>query len=158
MRCSRVGFFLFLPLSPLPPSPFSHSSAPPLKPSALLYPPVLTPPTPPGDDLCGISLSVRYNSNLISIWHRRADLPLSKAQLLQTVENTISEDLKPLVVQKNYYYKAHAEHAGFSEMVAKAREGESVGGDGVGETGGEGKVAGLEKEKGAGREEEMSDI
>ena len=80
----------------------------------------------PGDDLCGISLSIRYNSNLISIWHRRADLPLSKAQLLQTVEDTISPELKSLCVQKNYYYKAHSEHAGFSEMVAKAREGESV--------------------------------
>ncbi len=33
------------------------------------------------------------------------------------------------MVEKNYYYKAHSEHAGFSEMVAKAREGESVGDD-----------------------------
>ena len=27
---------------------------------------------------------------------------------------------------KNYYYKSHSEHAGFSEVVAKAREGESA--------------------------------
>ena len=80
----------------------------------------------PGDDLCGISLSVRFNSNLISIWHRRADHELSKAGILKVVEDTISPELKPLCVPKNYYYKSHSEHAGFSEMVAKAREGESA--------------------------------
>ena len=79
-----------------------------------------------GDDLCGISLSVRFNSNLISIWHRRSDHELSKTGILKIVEDTISPELQPLCVPKNYYYKAHAEHAGFSEMIAKAREGESV--------------------------------
>ena len=48
-------------------------------------------------------------------------------------------------MQKNYYYKAHSEHAGFSDMVAKAREGESVDGGSVKEE--------AEKEKGGGKVE-----
>lgn len=75
-----------------------------------------------GDDLCGISLSIRFNSNLISIWHRCSDNEPSKEAILKVVEETIASELKPLVVPKNYYYKSHSEHAGFSEMVAKARE------------------------------------
>ena len=42
------------------------------------------------------------------------------------MEDTIAPELKPLLVPKNYYYKSHSEHAGFSEVIANAREGESA--------------------------------
>lgn len=89
--------------------------------------PILNPITynrspPSGDDLCGISMSTRFNTNLISIWHRRADASSSKEGILRVVKETIAPDLKEVLVDGSYYYKRHSEHAGFSELVARARE------------------------------------
>ena len=69
-------------------------------------------------------MSVRFNSNLISIWNRRSNDEQSKQGILRIVQNTISPDLKDLIVPSSFYYKAHSEHAGYSEVVAKARESE----------------------------------
>jgi len=88
------------------------SSPPPSRP--------LTNPTPPGDDLCGLSLSVRFNNNLISIWNRNGANEKTKDGILAVILDQISTDLKPR--EGHYYYKRHSEHAGFSEMVAKANE------------------------------------
>ncbi|TVY29380.1 Eukaryotic translation initiation factor 4E type 3 [Lachnellula hyalina] len=64
-----------------------------------------------GDQLCGVGLSVRFNSHLISIWHRDASKQKSIDDLLATVLEELPAELKPK--PDNYFYKKHADHAGF---------------------------------------------
>ena len=83
------------------------------------------------DYLCGISMSNRDKSSLISIWNRRGDNEQTKQKILEVVYQWISSDLKKLLDDKpsyyqNYYYKKHSEHKGFDEVVAKAKEAENV--------------------------------
>ncbi|KAL8750362.1 MAG: hypothetical protein Q9184_006452 [Pyrenodesmia sp. 2 TL-2023] len=83
-----------------------------------------------GDDLTGISLSRRFNSDLITIWNRRAttETEASITGIKDIVLAQLSENLKPK--EGSYYYKRHSEHAGFEEIVAAARKkgkGESEG-------------------------------
>ncbi|CAF9907902.1 hypothetical protein IMSHALPRED_006527 [Imshaugia aleurites] len=73
-----------------------------------------------GDDLCGLSLSVRFNSNLITIWNRDGANEKTKEGILAVVLEKVSSELQPQ--PRNYYYKKHSEHAGFSEVVARASE------------------------------------
>lgn len=73
-----------------------------------------------GDDLCGLSMSVRFNSNLITIWNRDGANEKTKDGILAVVLENVSPELKPQ--PRNYYYKRHSEHAGFSEVVARASE------------------------------------
>jgi len=85
-----------------------------------------------GDDICGLSLTTRFTSNLISIWNRDGENQKSIQGILDVVLEELPEHLKPK--QSSYYYKKHSEHAGFSEVVAaaKAKEGEvEAVGDGV---------------------------
>lgn len=65
-------------------------------------------------------MSVRFSSNLITIWNRQGDNEKTKEGILAVVLDKISPDMNP--PERNYYYKKHSEHAGFSEVVAKARE------------------------------------
>jgi len=65
-----------------------------------------------GDQLCGVGLSVRFNSHLISIWHRDASKQKSIDALLATVVEELPTDLKPKGPD-NYFYKKHSDHAGF---------------------------------------------
>lgn len=69
-------------------------------------------------------MSVRFNSNLITIWNRDGDNEKTKEGILAVVLEKVSEPLKPL--PKNYYYKKHSEHAGFSEVVARKSEAKGV--------------------------------
>jgi len=64
-----------------------------------------------GDQLCGVGLSVRFNSHLISIWHRDASKQKSIDALLATVLEELPTELKPK--PDNYFYKKHSDHAGF---------------------------------------------
>lgn len=64
-----------------------------------------------GDQLCGVGLSVRFNSHLISIWHRDASKQKSIDALLTTVLDELPAELKPK--PDNYFYKKHSDHAGF---------------------------------------------
>jgi hypothetical protein len=64
-----------------------------------------------GDQLCGVGLSVRFNSHLISIWHRDASKQKSIDALLATVLEELPEELRPK--PDNYFYKKHSDHAGF---------------------------------------------
>ncbi|TVY49167.1 Eukaryotic translation initiation factor 4E type 3 [Lachnellula occidentalis] len=64
-----------------------------------------------GDQLCGVGLSVRFNSHLISIWHRDASKQKSIDDLLATVLEELPAELKPK--PDNYFYKKHSDHAGF---------------------------------------------
>jgi hypothetical protein len=64
------------------------------------------------DQLCGVGLSVRFNSHLITVWHRDA----SKKNSVENIVKCIMEDLPPEMHPKPdaYYYKRHSDHAGFN--------------------------------------------
>lgn len=64
-----------------------------------------------GDQLCGVGLSVRFNSHLISVWHRDASKQKSIDAILATVLEELPAELKPK--PDNYFYKKHSDHAGF---------------------------------------------
>lgn len=66
---------------------------------------------PQGDQICGVGLSVRFNSHLISIWHRES----SKKKSIDAILECVLEELPPELAPKadNYFYKKHADHAGF---------------------------------------------
>ncbi|KAJ9637794.1 hypothetical protein H2199_007288 [Coniosporium tulheliwenetii] len=80
------------------------------------------------DDICGISLSVRFTSMLVTIWNRDADHKAGIENILQTVLDRLPPDLVPK--DSAYYYKRHSEHAGFkapgAETVGGAAEGVKV--------------------------------
>ncbi|KAK5658515.1 hypothetical protein OQA88_1907 [Cercophora sp. LCS_1] len=64
-----------------------------------------------GDQICGVGLSVRFNSHLISIWHRDSSKQKSIDNLLACVLEELPAELRPK--PDNYFYKKHADHAGF---------------------------------------------
>ncbi|KAL2023924.1 hypothetical protein VTK56DRAFT_701 [Thermocarpiscus australiensis] len=64
-----------------------------------------------GDQICGVGLSVRFNSHLISIWHRDASRQKSIDAMLQCVLEELPSELRPK--PDNYFYKRHMDHAGF---------------------------------------------
>jgi hypothetical protein len=70
------------------------------------------------DQLCGVGLSVRFNSHLISVWHRDASKQKSIDALLVTVLEELPAELKPK--PDNYFYKKHSDHAGFKAPAAAA--------------------------------------
>lgn len=63
------------------------------------------------DDICGVSLSVRYTSFLVTIWNRDANHVEGKQRIVETVLAELPAELQPK--DGSYYYKAHSEHAGF---------------------------------------------
>ncbi|KAL8857560.1 MAG: hypothetical protein Q9178_005888 [Gyalolechia marmorata] len=73
-----------------------------------------------GDDLCGLSFSRRFNSDHITIWNRRAKFQASVDGIRDVVLAQLSDELKPK--EGTYYYKAHSEHKGFDEAVAKMKK------------------------------------
>jgi len=81
----------------------------------------------PKDDLCGFSLSVRFNSNLIMIWNRDGKAEKTINGIRDVILAELSPELKPR--DGSYYYKQHCEHSGFSEVVAKAAEAVLVSGE-----------------------------
>ena len=64
-----------------------------------------------GDDICGVGLSIRFNSHLISVWNRDGSNQKSIDAILATVLDQLPDEMKP--TPQNYYYKKHSEHAGF---------------------------------------------
>lgn len=58
-----------------------------------------------------MGLSVRFNSHLISIWHRDASKQASIDGMLEAVLNELPAELRPK--PDNYFYKKHSDHAGF---------------------------------------------
>ncbi|KAL2048298.1 hypothetical protein N7G274_000209 [Stereocaulon virgatum] len=79
-----------------------------------------------GDDICGLSLSMRYNGNTISIWHRDATNEKSKDGILAVILDKLSPELKP-TQQSHIYYKKHSTHPGFDSAVAQTKEAEKAG-------------------------------
>lgn len=96
---------------PFSPPSSNHTPPPPKK---------LTPNSLPGDDLCGITLSVRFNSDLISIWTRDGTNQKTIDGILSVMLAKLSPHLTPKE-SSNYYYKKHSEHKGFNEVVASAK-------------------------------------
>lgn len=64
-----------------------------------------------GDQICGVGLSVRFNSHLISIWHRDSSKQKSIDNMLACVLEELPTELRPKA--DNYFYKKHSDHAGF---------------------------------------------
>ncbi|KAL2179140.1 translation initiation factor eIF 4e-like domain-containing protein [Thermothelomyces heterothallicus CBS 202.75] len=64
-----------------------------------------------GDQICGVGLSVRFNSHLISVWHRDASRKKSIDNILQCVLEELPPELRPK--PDSYFYKRHSDHAGF---------------------------------------------
>lgn len=64
-----------------------------------------------GDTICGVGLSVRFNSHLISIWHRESSKQKSVDNLLECVLEELPAELRPKA--DGYFYKKHSDHAGF---------------------------------------------
>ncbi|KAI9763302.1 MAG: hypothetical protein M1840_000784 [Geoglossum simile] len=64
-----------------------------------------------GDDICGVTISARFNSHLIMIWNRKGSDEKSINKILERVLEMLSPHLKPL--PQNYYYKKHSDHQGF---------------------------------------------
>ncbi|KAK4203346.1 putative eukaryotic translation initiation factor 4E [Triangularia verruculosa] len=64
-----------------------------------------------GDQICGVGLSVRFNSHLISIWHRDSSKKTSIDNILACVLEELPRELAPK--PDNYFYKKHSDHAGF---------------------------------------------
>lgn len=54
---------------------------------------------------------MRFNSHLISIWHRESSRQKSVDGLLKCVLDELPAELKPK--PDTYFYKKHSEHAGF---------------------------------------------
>ncbi len=69
-------------------------------------------------------MSIRFNSNLVTIWNRQGDNEKTKEGILAVVLEKVSPELTPL--SKNCYYKKHSEHSAFREVVAKTKEAEGV--------------------------------
>lgn len=64
------------------------------------------------DDICGVSLGVRFNSMLIQVWNRDGEHQEGVDGILKTVVENLSPELAPK--EGTYYYKKHSEHAGFT--------------------------------------------
>ena len=64
-----------------------------------------------GDQLCGVGLSIRFTSHLITVWHRDASKKKSVDGILRCLLEALPEDVRPR--QDNYFYKKHSDHAGF---------------------------------------------
>jgi hypothetical protein len=81
------------------------------------------------DDICGVSLGVRYGSVLVQVWNRDGKHEAGVRRVLETVLGGLEGGLRPR--EGSFYYKRHCEHAGFagSVDVAAANVGEK---DGVG--------------------------
>ena len=58
-----------------------------------------------------MGLSVRFNSHLVSVWHRESDKKKSVDRILQCVLENLPAELRPK--PDNYFYKKHSDHAGF---------------------------------------------
>ncbi|TKA73073.1 hypothetical protein B0A49_02156 [Cryomyces minteri] len=78
------------------------------------------------DDICGVSLSVRFTAVLVSVWNRDAGHVAGVQEVLRTVLEGLSEEIRPKS-ESAYYYRKHAEHNGFKAPPAVGDEGGKTG-------------------------------
>ncbi|CAG8559390.1 2735_t:CDS:2 [Paraglomus occultum] len=73
------------------------------------------------DDIFGLSVSSRYNTDIFTMWNQNANAPnLSK------VLDKLLEILKPVQLQLPYY-KAHKDHSSFKKSDSPAANGQMLG-------------------------------
>jgi hypothetical protein len=77
------------------------------------------------DDICGVSLGVRFNSMLVQIWNRDGEHEAGIERILACVVGSLSEELKPR--EGSFYYKKHSEHAGFTGAAAAVKASKQAG-------------------------------
>lgn len=63
------------------------------------------------DDICGVSISSRFNSDLISIWNRIASNQAGIEAMKRHIAISIPSEMLP--PPSHIYYKAHTQHAAF---------------------------------------------
>lgn len=63
------------------------------------------------DDVCGISISARFNSMLVQVWNRDSQHEEGIQKLLSTVVENLQDAVRPR--DGSYFYKKHSEHAAF---------------------------------------------
>ncbi|KAM0722153.1 hypothetical protein Q7P37_001594 [Cladosporium fusiforme] len=64
------------------------------------------------DDICGVSLGVRYGSMLVQVWNRDGSHDEGVRRVLETVMGGLSAGLQPR--EGSFYYKKHSEHQAFA--------------------------------------------
>ncbi|KAI5854583.1 translation initiation factor eIF 4e-like domain-containing protein [Tricharina praecox] len=65
-----------------------------------------------GDDICGVSISVRFNSHLILVWTRDAENEKSRDAILAKVMESLPEEMRPQ--PSSPYYKKHNDHKNYT--------------------------------------------
>lgn len=71
---------------------------------------------PDHDHVLGVSSSVRFNSNTISVWNKLGRNEASIKRLEQTILDRLSPDLRP-AGPSTYSYKRHDENDGYQEAM-----------------------------------------
>ena len=64
------------------------------------------------DDICGVSLGVRFGSMLVQVWNRDGAHEAGVQRILETVFAGLSAGLQPR--EGSFYYKRHSEHSAFA--------------------------------------------
>lgn len=64
------------------------------------------------DDICGVSLGVRFGSMLVQVWNRDGGHEEGVRRILETIWGGLSVGLQPR--EGSFYYKRHNEHAAFA--------------------------------------------
>ena len=78
------------------------------------------------DHVVGVSISIRFNTQLISVWNKLG----SNERSVKMLEKTIMDRLSPGLMPKTFassspcFYKRHAEHDGFQEAVDRSKSSE----------------------------------
>ena len=77
------------------------------------------------DDICGVSLGVRYGSMLVQVWNRDVGHEAGIQRVLETVVGGLGEGIG--LREGAFYYKRHNEHAAFAAAAVVDGEGEGAG-------------------------------
>lgn len=64
------------------------------------------------DDICGVSLGVRFGSMLVQVWNRDGAHEAGVQRILETIWGNLTPGLQPR--EGSFYYKKHSEHAAFA--------------------------------------------
>lgn len=64
------------------------------------------------DDICGVSLGVRFGSMLVQVWNRDGAHETGVQRILETIWGNLTPGLQPR--EGSFYYKKHNEHAAFA--------------------------------------------
>lgn len=64
------------------------------------------------DDICGVSLGVRFGSMLVQVWNRDGAHEAGVQRILETIWGNLTVVLQPR--EGSFYYKRHNEHAAFA--------------------------------------------